>query len=114
MGTDGRNMMSIPAYYIYQLYRMFGNELVYSSSDDPDVSIYAARRADGALTIMVVNLSLKRRQKPFGSRIRPKSRRRRGCSMLDHKAENVGELEISNGISVPPQSMTLFVIPQGQ
>ena len=25
-----------PAYYTYQLYKKFGNELVYSSSDDPD------------------------------------------------------------------------------
>ena len=38
-----------PTYHAYQLYKMFGNELVYSSSDDPDLSIYAARRADGAV-----------------------------------------------------------------
>ena len=52
-----------PTYYVYQLYRMFGNELVYSSSDDPDLSIYAARRADGALTVIVVNLSLEEKTK---------------------------------------------------
>ena len=52
-----------PTYYVYQLYKMFGNELVYSSSDDPDLSIYAARRADGALTVIVINLSAKEKTK---------------------------------------------------
>jgi len=44
-----------PTYYTYQLFKMFGTELVYSSSDDSDVSVYAAKRADGQLTIMIVN-----------------------------------------------------------
>ncbi|HET6821663.1 MAG TPA: glycoside hydrolase family 44 protein, partial [Anaerolineales bacterium] len=46
-----------PAYYAYQLYKKFGTELVYSSSDDPDLSVYAARNEDDALTILVINLS---------------------------------------------------------
>jgi hypothetical protein len=35
-----------PAYYVYQLCKQFGNELVYSSSDD-GLIIYAAKREDG-------------------------------------------------------------------
>jgi hypothetical protein len=31
-----------PTYYVYQLSQRFGQELVYASSDDLDVSIYAA------------------------------------------------------------------------
>jgi hypothetical protein len=44
-----------PTYYTYQLFKMFGTEPAYSSSDDSDVSIYAAKRADGPVTIMIVN-----------------------------------------------------------
>jgi hypothetical protein len=62
VGTGGLGLIGPyevrPSYYTYQMYRKFGSELVYSSSDDPNVSIYAAKREDGALTIMLTNLSL--------------------------------------------------------
>jgi hypothetical protein len=45
-----------PIYYVYVLYQRFGVERVYASSDDPGVSIFAAKRPDGALTLMIVNL----------------------------------------------------------
>ena len=48
-----------PSYYVYQMYHKFGNELIYSSSSNSDLSVYAAKRADGSITIMVINLSLK-------------------------------------------------------
>lgn len=99
-----------PAYYVYQLYRKFGNGLVYSSSDDPDVSIYAARRADGALTVMVVNLSLEEKTKAIRIEEQPQVRADVWLFDLDHKAESVGALEISESITVPPESVTLYII----
>jgi len=36
----------------------FGNELVCSSSSNPDLSIYAAKRSGDSITIMVIILSL--------------------------------------------------------
>jgi hypothetical protein len=100
-----------PTYYVYQLYKMFGRELVYSSSDDPDLSIYAARRADGALTIIVINLSTEGKVKAIRIEGQPQVQGEAWLFDASHKAENVGESNISNGISVPAQSMTLFVIP---
>jgi alpha-L-arabinofuranosidase len=100
-----------PTYYVYQLYKMFGIELVYSSSDDPDLSIYAARRADGALTIIVINLSAEEKTKAVQLEAQPQVQGEAWLFDASHKAENVGESDISNGISVPAQSMTLFVIP---
>ncbi len=46
-----------PTYAVYPLYKQFGSELLGSASSDPDVSITASRRADGALTVMLVNLA---------------------------------------------------------
>jgi hypothetical protein len=46
-----------PSYYVYQLYNQFGTELVYAESGVEDVSIYAAQRDGGALTLIVVNLA---------------------------------------------------------
>jgi hypothetical protein len=103
-----------PTYHVYQLYKLFGNELIYSSSDNPDLSIYAARRADGVVTVIVINLSDDEQIKAI--RVENQSQVQAEAWLFDasHKAENIGELDISNGVSIPPQSMTLFIIPQGQ
>lgn len=46
-----------PSYYVYQLYQRFGTELLAASSSEEHVSVYAARRSDGALTLIVTNLN---------------------------------------------------------
>src|SRR4030095_1915472 len=46
-----------PTYYVFPLYKNFGSEQVYAASGVADVDIFAAKRADGTLTLMVINLS---------------------------------------------------------
>ena len=101
-----------PAYYTYQLYKKFGTELVFSSSDDPDLSIYAARREDGALTILVINLSLEERTKAV--QIAEQSQVRAETWLFDpaHKAENMGIFALSGPLTFPPQSITLYVLQE--
>jgi len=99
-----------PAYYTYQLYKRFGNELVYSSSDDPDLSIYAARRADGVLTLMVINLSLEEKTKAIQVGVQDQVPAEMWLFDPAHKAENMGVVELSNDITVPPQSLTLYIV----
>lgn len=49
--TDAR-----PAYYVYQLYQKFGQELLRTDFDAQSaISLYAARRDDGALTLIAIN-----------------------------------------------------------
>jgi hypothetical protein len=100
-----------PAYYAYQLYKKFGSELIYSSSDNPDVSIYAARREDGTLTVMVINLSLEEKTKAFRIGDRSQVEAETWLFDPDHQAENIGSMNVSNGITVPAQSITLYLIP---
>jgi hypothetical protein len=115
-GAGGLGLISsldlFPAYYTYQLYKKFGSELVYSSSDDPDLSVYAARREDGALTIMVINLSLEERTKAV--QIAGQSQVNAETWLFDpaHKAENLGVLALSDPITFPPQSVTLYILPE--
>ena len=99
-----------PAYYTYQLFRRFGTGLVYSSSDDPDVSIYAARRADGALTVIVVNLSLEEKIKAIDIEKHANVQAETWLFDPDHKAENIGTLELSDSITLPAESVTLYII----
>ena len=113
-GAGGLGLISsldlFPAYYTYQLYKKFGNELVYSSSDDPDLSVYAAQREDGALTMMVINLSLEERTKAI--QIAGQSQVNAETWLFDpaHKAEKLGMLALSGPITFPPQSVTLYIL----
>jgi hypothetical protein len=99
-----------PAYYTYQMYRKFGDELVYSSSDDSDLTIYAAKRADGALTLMIVNLSLEEKAKAI--RIEGQAEVQAEAWLFDptHEAVNIGSVNLSGQVSFPPQSVTLYEI----
>ncbi|MEO1286929.1 MAG: hypothetical protein AAFV93_04120 [Chloroflexota bacterium] len=44
-----------PTYYVYQLYQHFGTQMLATTSTAEYVTIYAAQRDDGALTLIVVN-----------------------------------------------------------
>jgi hypothetical protein len=99
-----------PSYYVYQLYKMFGSERLYASSDDPDLSIYAARRPDGTLTLVVINLSPEEKSKPVI--VQGISHLQAEAWRLDpaHKAEDIGVVDLSANVDAPPQSMTLYII----
>lgn len=102
-----------PAYYVYQMYKLFGDQLVYTSSDDPLVSIYASRRDDGRLTLMVINRSDETVTKPLNlAGFAPVGTAEVWRFDADHQAVQIGRQPIANGVAVtlPPQSMTLFVL----
>jgi hypothetical protein len=113
-GSGGSGLVGqyevLPAYYTYQMYKKFGTELVYSSSDDPNVSIYAARQADGTLTVMVINLSLEKQTKNIQLGDQTSVQAEAWLFDPDHKAENIGNVELSGKIEVPAQSVNLFII----
>jgi hypothetical protein len=44
-----------PSYYVFQIYKRFGNHLLAANADDPMVSLFAAKRDDGTLTAIFVN-----------------------------------------------------------
>ncbi len=113
-GSGGSGLISaynvFPSYYTYQMYKKFGNQLIYSSSDDPDLSICAARREDGLLTVMIVNLALEEKTKAI--HIGDQTQVQAEAWLFDptHKAENVGKVDLSKDSIFPPRSVTLYVI----
>jgi hypothetical protein len=44
-----------PSYYVYQIYKRFGNHLLTANSDDGAVSLFAAKRDNGTVTLIFVN-----------------------------------------------------------
>lgn len=111
-GLIGRGELR-PAYYTYQMYKMFGTERVLSSSDNPEVSVYAAKNKDGALTIMLVNLADDAKNLPLTvSGVKAPFTAQVWLFDKDHKAEQQPELTLTEKdmIELPGQSLTLLVI----
>ncbi len=101
-----------PTYYVYQLYKQFGTELLQASSSDPDVAVYASKRDDGTLTLMVVNLGTDEVSKTIDITGYTAS----GLAEVwrldtDHKAEQIDASDLSLPVILPGQSVTLYVIP---
>ncbi len=101
-----------PTYYVYRMYRQFGSERVYAASDNTRLGLYAARRDDGALTIMLINLSDEVISKPLvvqGQEPAQAEIWRLDAETLGERLENT---EFTSGMSfpLPAQSITLVVI----
>lgn len=104
-----------PTYYVYKMYQLFGTERIYASSDDPNVSIFAAKRPDGSLTLLLVNLSsTPESPKLMLQNLNPTSPVETWLFDQDHKAEKVSPTTLTDGstVDLSPESMTLFVVPK--
>ncbi len=106
---------SRPTYYTYQLYQRFGSELLASESSDSDVSIYAARREDGALTLIVVNLSDEMQPRLLNiQNFDAETTSEHWLFDADHNAELIGsDVPLGDEISLPPQSISLYILSPG-
>jgi hypothetical protein len=103
-----------PPYYAYLMYTHLGTELLASESADPDVTITAARRDDGVLTLMVINLGPDEKTKQLQLKgFTPGGQAEVWRFDAEHHAEQVEAVDVSTGITVPGQSVTLYAIPAG-
>ncbi|MCC6615963.1 MAG: hypothetical protein IT320_21005 [Anaerolineae bacterium] len=101
-----------PVYYTFQMYKMFGSEAVMSEASDPTVTVYAARRDDGALTVIVVNLASEPMTKSIGiDGFEPASEAEVWLFDAEHDAESIGTQAWSDSVTVPAESITLYVLP---
>lgn len=101
-----------PSYYVYQIYQHFGTQLIHTSSTDADVSVYGALREDGALTLIVVNLGPEARTVPLLlHNFTPSAPAELWLFDAEYKAENVGVVDLSDQLSVPAQSISLYIVP---
>jgi hypothetical protein len=101
-----------PSYYTYQMYSMFGSELIYSASGVENVNIYAAKRADGTLTLMIVNLNDDTQTVPL--QVNGQKPALAQLFLLDpeHTAQDMGSLTLpaDGRLTLPGESVSLYVI----
>ncbi|MEM8863846.1 MAG: hypothetical protein AAGD96_36520, partial [Chloroflexota bacterium] len=99
-----------PTYYTYQMFDQMGEDKVKVHSDDAMVNILAAKRADGTLTLLLINRADDVISHPLSID---------GETQLEaaehwvlnpvHNAENLGATTIDGAVKLPGQSMTVFV-----
>lgn len=96
---------------MFPLYKNFGSEQVYAASGLTDVNIFAAKRADGILTLIVINISDVEQHVPF--QIKGLKLKETDVWLLDamQKAENLGTQSfVTDGVlTLSAQSATVFV-----
>jgi hypothetical protein len=102
-----------PMLYTYLMYRRFGTTRVYASSDDPYLSIFAARRDTGELTLMIVNLA----SEPVDTQLTlvnfVPATAETWLFDASHPAEQVADTSLgaSTPLQLAAESMTLLVVP---
>lgn len=110
-GLLGRSDLR-PTYYVYQLYKHFGDELLYANSDNPDISIYAAEREDGALTVILINLTPDiTSESLYLHDLDTHEITETWLLDIEHPGEQIPSTPFENGaeITLPPQSITLLI-----
>jgi hypothetical protein len=102
-----------PTYYVFQMYNHFGSQQFYAASGVQDVSIYAAKRADGTLTLMVINLADTQQQVPLQVQgLKLTQAAHTWLFDATHTAEDTGATDLSSGkLTLPAQSISLFELP---
>ena len=115
--TAGHGLMDSynlrPSYYVYQMYRRFGNQLVFSFSPAQYVSLLAAKQPDGGLTLMLIN----RGEPPVSLPLQihgGDSLKLMQAYLFDaaHNAEAVPLPAFQNGdvVGLPPESVMLLLL----
>lgn len=99
-----------PTYNVYQLYQRFGDTLVQAQSPDDDVTVYAAQRADGALTVLIVNLTDAPQTRVLD--VRGFTYRTAEAWVLDaeRSAESADAPLSDSRVTLTPQSVTLLIL----
>jgi hypothetical protein len=119
-GAGGLGMLSAegprPIFSVFSLYRRFGEELLYASSDDSQLRIYAAQRSDGVLTILVVNLGPQAEARPLRlDNFRPAASVETWQLDRAHPEVQMDPTLLREGspIVFPPVSVTLLAVSPG-
>lgn len=103
-----------PVYYTYLMYTHFGSELLAAESANPDISLYAAQRDDGAVTVVLFNWAAETQTETLTLRgFEPGGDAEVWRFDAAVGAEQVAPEAITSGttVTLPPYSMTLYVLP---
>ncbi|MCB0202497.1 MAG: hypothetical protein KDI03_20695, partial [Anaerolineae bacterium] len=101
-----------PTLYTFRMYKHFGDQQVYAASGVDNVTVYAAQRDDGALTVMVVNLGDEEQTVTLDIAGTTPAEAEVWLLDKDHNAESLGvqPWPADGLVTLPEQSVTLYMI----
>jgi hypothetical protein len=102
-----------PSYYTFQLYHQLGKQLLSAQSSDPDLTITAALRDDGTLTLMVVNATQDAKTPTIAlTGLTATDQTELWRLDAEHQGQKVGTTkELSDGtLSIPALSVSLYIV----
>jgi len=101
-----------PTLYTFRMVKQFGDQQVFAASGAEGVTVYAALREDGALTVMAINLGDEEQRVTL--EVAGQTPAEAEVWLLDaaHSAENLGvqPWPADGQVTLPGQSVTLFVV----
>lgn len=103
-----------PSYYVFQIYKRFGKVIVPAESDVPGVMVFASRKDDGSLAVVVVNLNDSAQSKPLQLRgFTPSGDASVWLFDAEHPFEKIALKQIADGttLEIPARSMMLYEVP---
>ena len=100
-----------PTLYTFQMYKHFGDQQVHAVSGAQDVTVYAALRDDGALTVMAINLGDVEQTVTLQVAGQTPSEAEVWLLDAEHNAESLGKQPwpADGTMTLPAQSVTLYV-----
>jgi hypothetical protein len=103
-----------PIYYVYLMYKNFGTERLLATSSDSMVSLFAAKREDGTVTLMLINRAAEAKDIPLT--IAGLETSISASAILfdhEHSAEAVADVTLGQSFTVTmtPESMLLLSFP---
>ncbi len=101
-----------PTLYTFRMFKHFGDQQIYAASGAEDVTVYAALRDDGALTVMAINLGDVEQTVTLNLAGVSPGEAEIWLLDTDHNAENLGvqPWPADGVVTLPGQSVTLFVL----
>jgi hypothetical protein len=101
-----------PIFQVYPLYKHFGTQLLWATSDDDSLPLFAAARDDGTLTLVLVNHSQKPRKAPITiDGFHPSGPAEVWSFAADHPVQQRGTVDLKQPVTLEPLSATLLVVP---
>jgi hypothetical protein len=100
-----------PSYYVYRMFQLLGDQLVYSESGIPDVSITSALREDGRITLLIVNLRSEEVQIPLSWKGKLDPSAEYWLCDEGHSAKQMDVFQLHNSgvISLPAESISVLI-----
>jgi hypothetical protein len=101
-----------PTLYTFRMFKHFGSQQVFAASGAQDVTVYAALRDDGALTVMAINLGETEQTLTLDVAGQTPAEAEVWLLDKDHNAENLGvqPWPAHGAVTLPGQSVTLYAV----